>query len=36
LALKLRYRQILTGHPSIETDIQHILLKSGGISADPD
>jgi len=36
LALKVRYWQILTGHPSIETDIQHILLKSGGISADPD
>jgi hypothetical protein len=32
----MRYRQILTGQPSIEIYIQHVLSKSGGVSADAD
>jgi len=32
----MRYRQILTGQPSIETYIQHVLFESSGVSADPD
>jgi hypothetical protein len=32
----MRHRQILTGQPPIEAYIQHILLESSGVSADPD
>ncbi len=34
--METRYRQILTGQPSIETDIQHILLERSRVTADPD
>jgi len=34
--LKLRYRQVLTGQPSTEVDIQHVLFESRGVSADAD
>jgi hypothetical protein len=36
LSLKLRYRQILAGQPSIEADVQHVLVERRGIAADSD
>ena len=36
LALKMRYRQIIAGQPSIQADIEHVLFERSGVSADSD
>jgi hypothetical protein len=28
------YRQVFTGNPQLEVNVQHVLLKRGGIAAD--
>lgn len=33
LALQLRYRQIIAGQPSIQADIEHVLIERSGVAA---